>query len=263
MKQYKDQLREILAVGELRGDRTGTGAWSIFGTQSRYDLNEKFPATTCKRLAWKTAFKEMLWMLSGSVDVGELQASGVKIWDEWAKPDGTIGPGYGKQFRDCDGVDQLAELVRGLEENPTSRRHIIDLWNVRQITEMSLPPCHLLSQFYVSADGRLSCQLYQRSADMFLGLPFNVAGYSYFTHLLARHCGLEVGEFIHTIGDAHIYQNHEAQVREVLARPRPFKDSPQIVFRPDAPTSIFKAKIEHVTLVGYHPHPTVKAPVAV
>lgn len=274
MKQYQELVQHILDNGQCKDDRTGTGTLSVFGYQMRFDLAEGFPLVTSKRTFWRGAFVEMLWFLRGDTNIQWLQKYGVHIWDEWADPEGDLGPIYGAQWRDANGeFDQLAALIKGLRENPSSRRHIIDAWNVEALPfehlspqenvrqqRMALAPCHTLVQFDVT-DGRLSCQLYQRSADVFLGVPFNLAGYALLTHLLARHLGYGVGNFIWTGGDCHLYQNHIAQARTMLERePRPL---PELLLSHPADTPLDMLDPDQLRIVGYDPHPTIKAPVAV
>lgn len=263
MQSYLDLLAEVLDTGETRSDRTGTGTRGLFGRQLRFDLGAGFPLVTTRRIHWTSVVHELLWFISGSTSVRPLQQAGVTIWDEWADPAGELGPVYGAQWRAWRGaqgtVDQLAALVQGLRQNPFSRRHIVSAWNVAELPRMALPPCHVLFQFHVSA-GRLSCQLYQRSADIFLGVPFNIAGYALLTHLLAQCCGLRPGEFIHTFGDLHLYLNHLDPARKQLERsPRPL---PRLVLDPgiQEPEHF---RVEHIRLDGYHPHGRISAPVAV
>jgi thymidylate synthase len=263
MQAYLDLLREALEQGVVKGDRTGTGARSLFGRQMRFDLRQSFPLVTTKRLHVKSIVHELLWFLKGDTNVRYLQQNGVGIWDEWADANGDLGPVYGKQWRAWEGadgrvVDQIAWLLREIRRNPDSRRLIVSAWNVPDIERMKLPPCHCLFQFYV-AEGRLSCQLYQRSADLFLGVPFNIASYALLTHLIARECGLEVGEFVHTFGDAHLYLNHEDQAREQLSRaPRAL---PRLKLNGGA--GLFELRAEDVAFEGYEPWPAIRAPVAV
>lgn len=264
MKQYLDLLRKIMDEGAVKGDRTGTGTKSIFGYQMRYDLNEGFPLLTTKKLHLRSIIHELLWFLAGDTNIKYLHDNKVTIWDEWASPEGELGPIYGYQWRSWptpDGrhIDQIAAVVESLKHNPDSRRHIVSAWNVADIDHMALPPCHALFQFYV-AEGRLSCQLYQRSADVFLGVPFNIASYALLTMMMAQVCGLQLGEFVHTLGDAHIYRNHFDQVHEQLARtPRAL---PVMKLNP-AVDSIFGFRYEDFTLEGYDPWPSIKAPIAV
>lgn len=261
--QYEDLLRHVLDTGARKGDRTGTGTRSVFGHQLRYRLSDGFPLVTTKKVHFRSVAYELLWFLRGDGNVRWLQENGVTIWDEWAGPDGDLGPVYGVQWRswptpDGGHVDQIAEVLRTLRENPDSRRIIVSAWNVADIPRMALPPCHAFFQFHV-ADGRLSCQLYQRSADLFLGVPFNIASYALLTHMIAEQVGLDVGDFVWTGGDCHIYDNHEQQVRTQLARDaRPF---PALSLKPA--DSLFDYTYEHISVVGYDPHPGIKAPVAV
>ncbi len=262
MRAYLDLLREALETGVVKGDRTGTGVRSLFGRQIRFDLNEGFPLVTTKRLHLKSIVHELIWFLAGDTNIAYLKAHGVSIWDDWADERGDLGPVYGKQWRSWQGAngetfDQIAWLVGEIRKNPNSRRLIVSAWNVPDIERMKLPPCHCLFQFYV-ANGRLSCQLYQRSADLFLGVPFNIASYALLTHLIARETGLGVGDFVHTFGDAHLYSNHEAQAREQLSRtPRPL---PKLKL---APGKLLDLKAEDIAFEGYDPWPAIKAPVAV
>ena len=264
MEQYLDLLRRTLDEGVRKDDRTGTGTLSVFGHQMRFDLNEGFPLVTTKKVHLKSIILELLWFLRGDGNARWLQERGVTIWDEWAKPDGDLGPVYGVQWRSWPTpggghIDQIAEVVRQLKTNPDSRRIVVSAWNVADLPHMALAPCHALFQFYV-ADGRLSCQLYQRSGDLFLGVPFNIASYALLTHMLAQQCDLEVGDFVWTGGDCHLYANHMEQVALQLARePRP---APTLVIR-RRPPSIFDYEFEDFELVGYDPHPAIKAPVAV
>ena len=261
---YEDLLAEVMAEGAQKGDRTGTGTRSVFGRQLRYDLSESFPLITTKRVHFKSVALELLWFLRGDSNVRWLQERGVKIWDEWADEDGELGPVYGVQWRswptpDGGQIDQIARVVESLKTSPDSRRHIVTAWNPAEVDQMALPPCHAMFQFYV-ADGKLSCQLYQRSADLFLGVPFNIASYALLTLMVAQQTGLEPGEFVWTGGDCHIYSNHEDQVREQLSRePYPY---PQLVLR-RTPQDIFSYGLEDFELVDYQHHPTIKAPIAV
>ncbi|MDD3650484.1 thymidylate synthase [Immundisolibacter sp.] len=264
MQQYLDLMRAVLDHGTHKADRTGTGTLSLFGWQSRYDLAHGFPLLTTKRLHVKSIIHELLWFLRGDTNVAYLHEHGVSIWDEWADARGELGPIYGYQWRswpDYGGghIDQLADVVEQIRTNPDSRRLIVSAWNVAQLAQMALPPCHVLFQFYV-ADGRLSCQLYQRSADIFLGVPFNIASYALLTTMVAQVTGLEPGEFIHTLGDAHLYLNHLEQAREQLTRtPRPL---PRLTIRRRA-TSLFDFEYADFEISGYDPHPAIRAPVAV
>ena len=264
MKAYLDLLRHIQAHGTVKNDRTGTGTISTFGYQMRFDLSEGFPVLTTKRLPLRSIIHELLWFLRGDTNIAYLRENGVTIWDEWADADGNLGPVYGSQWRSWpapDGrhIDQIAQVVDQIERNPDSRRLIVSAWNVAEIDRMALPPCHALFQFYV-ADGRLSCQLYQRSADVFLGVPFNIASYALLTMMIAQVTGLVPGEFVHTLGDAHIYLNHREQVALQLTRtPRPL---PVMRINPDV-RSIFGFRYEDFSLDGYDPYPSIKAPVAV
>ena len=264
MKVYRDLLRHIQAHGTVKNDRTGTGTISTFGYQMRFDLSEGFPVLTTKRLHLRSIIHELLWFLRGDTNIAYLRENGVTIWDEWADADGNLGPVYGSQWRSWpapDGrhIDQIAQVVDQIERNPDSRRLIVSAWNVAEIDRMALPPCHALFQFYV-ADGRLSCQLYQRSADVFLGVPFNIASYALLTMMIAQVTGLVPGEFVHTLGDAHIYLNHREQVALQLTRtPRPL---PVMRINPDV-RSIFGFRYEDFSLDGYDPYPSIKAPVAV
>lgn len=261
---YEDLLRDVLANGTSKSDRTGTGTRSVFGRQIRYNLADGFPLITTKRVHFKSVALELLWFLRGDSNVKWLQERGVTIWNAWADDDGELGPVYGVQWRswptpDGGKIDQIAELVRSLKANPDSRRHIVSAWNVADIKNMALPPCHAFFQFYV-ADGKLSCQLYQRSADMFLGVPFNIASYALLTLMLAQQVDLKPGEFIWTGGDCHIYDDHVEQVTEQLTRdPYPYPQL-RITRRPD---SIFDYEFEDFEVSGYRHHPTIKAPIAV
>ncbi|MGX0630324.1 thymidylate synthase [Corynebacterium afermentans] len=260
---YEDLLRDVLENGAEKGDRTGTGTRSVFGRQIRYDLSESFPLLTTKKVYFKGVVGELLWFLRGDSNVRWLQDNGVRIWNEWADDDGELGPVYGVQWRswptpDGGHIDQIEEVLRTLKENPDSRRNLVSAWNVAELDKMALMPCHLLFQLYV-ADGRLSMQVYQRSADMFLGVPFNIASYALLTHMFAQQAGLEVGELIWTGGDCHIYNNHLDQVREQLSRDA--REYPQLRLRKAA--SIFDYDFDDIEVVGYDPHPTIKAEVSV
>ena len=262
-RPYLDLLADILAQGVLRDDRTGTGTLGVFGRQIRFDLARGFPLLTTKRVHFKSVALELLWFLRGDTNVRWLQERGVTIWDEWADAEGELGPVYGHQWRswaapDGRSIDQITRLVEGLKANPSSRRHIVSAWNPAEVDDMALPPCHCLFQFFV-ADGRLSCQLYQRSADVFLGVPFNIASYALLTLMIAQVVGLEPGEFVHSFGDAHLYVNHVDQARTQLARaPRDF---PRLVLTPRP--GLFDYAYEDMTLEGYDPHPLIRAPIAV
>ena len=264
MRQYLELLDKIMKEGAVKGDRTGTGTKSIFGYQMRFDLAEGFPLLTTKKLHLRSIIHELLWFLAGDTNIQYLHENKVTIWDEWASPEGDLGPIYGYQWRSWpapDGrhIDQIAAVGESIRTNPDSRRHIVSAWNVADIDRMALPPCHALFQFYV-AEGRLSCQLYQRSADVFLGVPFNIASYALLTMMMAQVTGLRPGDFIHTLGDAHIYLNHTEQAAEQLRRtPRPL---PVMKLNP-AVDSIFGFRYEDFTLEGYDPYPSIKAPIAV
>ncbi len=264
MKQYLDLLDHVIKNGVSKSDRTRTGTISVFGHQSRYNLAEGFPVLTTKKLHLKSIIHELLWFLTGDTNIKYLQDNGVRIWNEWADKDGNLGPVYGYQWRswptpDGKHIDQISQVVDSLKNNPDSRRHIISAWNVGQIDQMNLPPCHILIQFYV-ADGKLSCQLYQRSADIFLGVPFNIASYALLTLMMAQVCDLQPGEFIHTLGDAHIYLNHMDQVKLQLSRePYPL---PQMKINPEV-KNIFDFKFEDFELTGYQSHPHIAGAVAV
>jgi len=264
MKQYLDLLNHVIHNGTRKDDRTGTGTLSVFGYQSRYDLSQGFPVLTTKKLHLKSIIHELLWFLTGDTNISYLKENGVRIWNEWADEHGNLGPVYGYQWRSWptpDGrhIDQITQVINSIKHNPDSRRHIVSAWNVGQIDEMKLPPCHLLIQFYV-ADGKLSCQLYQRSADIFLGVPFNIASYALLTMMVAQVCNLQPGDFVHTLGDAHIYLNHMEQVNLQLSRePYPL---PQMKINPEV-KSIFDFKYEDFELDGYQAHPHIAGKVAV
>ena len=264
MQPYLDLMRHVLEHGHDKADRTGTGTRSIFGWQMRFDLQAGFPALTTKKLHLRSIIHELLWFLQGDTNIGYLQANGVRIWDEWADASGDLGPVYGKQWRSwqtTDGrcVDQISQLLLSLKNNPDSRRHIVSAWNPGDVERMALPPCHCLFQFYV-ADNKLSCQLYQRSADIFLGVPFNIASYALLTLMLAQVCDYRPGDFVHSFGYAHLYSNHFEQVRLQLSRtPRPL---PTMRLNP-AVRDLFAFRFEDFSLEGYDPHPHIAAPVAV
>jgi thymidylate synthase len=264
MQQYLDLMRHVMEHGTKKADRTGTGTVSVFGYQMRFDLSEGFPVVTTKKLHLKSIIHELLWFLKGDTNIRYLKDNGVSIWDEWADADGNLGPVYGYQWRNWptpDGrhIDQIAQVIQQLKTNPDSRRMIVSAWNVADVDNMALPPCHAFFQFYV-ADGKLSCQLYQRSADIFLGVPFNIASYALLTLMVAQVTGLQAGEFIHTLGDAHLYLNHLEQTALQLARePHPL---PQMRINP-AITDLFDFTYADFELVGYEHHPHIKAPVAV
>ena len=264
MRQYLDLIQRVLDDGAEKSDRTGTGTLSVFGHQMRFDLREGFPLVTTKKIHTKSVIGELLWFLRGDTNVRWLQERGITIWDEWADDQGDLGPVYGYQWRSWptpsgEHVDQIAAVVQQIRSDPDSRRHIVSAWNVADIPQMALAPCHTMFQFYV-AEGRLSCQLYQRSADVFLGVPFNIASYALLTHMVAQVTGLDVGDFVHTLGDAHLYLNHLDQARTLLARdPR---DLPELWLDP-AVRDLADFDLEHVKIAGYDPHPGIKAPIAV
>lgn len=280
MKQYLDLLQHVLDQGTKKDDRTGTGTLSVFGYQMRFDLQKGFPLLTTKKMHTRSIIHELLWFLKGDTNVDYLKANGVTIWDEWATPEqcarfgrpaNDLGPVYGHQWRNFgatknpdgsfknDGVDQISSVIEMIKKNPNSRRLIVSGWNPKEADQVALPPCHTLFQFYV-ADGKLSCQLYQRSADIFLGVPFNIASYSLLTHMIAQVCGLNVGEFVHTLGDAHLYLNHLDQAKEQVSRePRAL---PQLKLNP-ARTSVFDFVFEDFEILNYDPHPAIKAPIAI
>ncbi len=264
MKQYHDLMKHVLEQGATKTDRTGTGTLSVFGYQMRFNLQDGFPLLTTKKLHTKSIIHELLWFLKGDTNIKYLKDNGVSIWDDWADAEGNLGPVYGSQWRNWptpDGkhIDQITQVIDMIKKNPDSRRLIVSAWNVADIDKMKLPPCHAFFQFYV-AEGKLSCQLYQRSADIFLGVPFNIASYALLTMMVAQACNLQVGDFIHTLGDAHLYANHIEQANLQLTRE--FKKLPVMTINP-AIKSIFDFKFEHFTLEGYDPHPHIKAAVAV
>jgi thymidylate synthase len=264
MRQYLDLMKHVLENGVEKHDRTGTGTKSVFGYQMRFNLEEGFPLVTTKKVHLKSIIHELIWFLKGDSNIRYLKENGVTIWDEWADANGELGPVYGVQWRSWmapDGrkIDQITDVIEQIKKNPDSRRLVVNAWNVGEIDQMKLPPCHAFFQFYV-ANGKLSCQLYQRSADIFLGVPFNIAGYALLTMMVAQVCDLKLGEFVHTLGDAHLYFNHLEQAKLQLSRePRPL---PKMKLNP-AVRSIFDFKFEDFTLEGYDPHPAIKAPVAV
>lgn len=264
MRQYLDLMRHVLERGNTKTDRTGTGTRSVFGWQMRFDLAEGFPMLTTKKLHQKSIIHELLWFLQGDTNIGYLKDNGVSIWNEWADANGDLGPVYGKQWRrweapDGRSIDQITQLIEGLKKNPDSRRHLVCAWNPADVDHMALPPCHALFQFYV-ADGKLSCQLYQRSADIFLGVPFNIASYALLTLMIAQVCGFQPGEFVHTLGDAHLYLNHLEQAQLQLSRePRPL---PRMRLNPEV-EDLFAFRFEDFTLEGYDPHPHIAGKVAV
>ncbi len=264
MKQYQDLVRHVLSNGNKKEDRTGTGTVSVFGYQMRFDLNKGFPLLTTKKVHLKSIIHELLWFLQGSTNIAYLKENGVRIWDEWADENGNLGPVYGYQWRNWpkpDGthIDQITQVVNMIKNNPDSRRLIVSAWNVADVDQMKLPPCHAFFQFYV-ADGKLSCQLYQRSADIFLGVPFNIASYALLTMMVAQVCELKLGDFVHTLGDAHIYSNHFEQVNEQLTSD--LRALPTMHINPNV-KDIFEFKFEDFTLDGYDPHPPIKGVVAV
>lgn len=264
MQQYHDLMRHVLTHGTKKEDRTGTGTISVFGYQMRFNLQEGFPLVTTKKLHLRSIIHELLWFLQGDTNIRYLKENGVSIWDEWADEQGNLGPVYGYQWRSwptADGrhIDQITEVIQTIKKNPDSRRIIVSAWNVGEIKNMALPPCHAFFQFYV-ADGKLSCQLYQRSADIFLGVPFNIASYALLTMMVAQVCGLEVGDFVHTFGDAHLYLNHLEQAELQLSRD--FRPLPQMKINPDV-KDIFGFRFEDFELLNYNPHPHIKAPVAI
>jgi thymidylate synthase len=264
MQQYHNLLQRILTEGAKKEDRTGTGTLSVFGHQMRFDLNKGFPLVTTKKVHLRSIIHELLWFLSGDTNIRYLKENGVSIWDEWADEDGNLGPVYGSQWRswptpDGKHIDQISRVIDQIKNNPDSRRIIVSAWNVAEIENMALPPCHAFFQFYV-ADGKLSCQLYQRSADTFLGVPFNIASYALLTMMVAQVCGLKAGDFVHTLGDAHLYSNHLEQTQTQLKRK--IRPLPKMKINPDV-NSIFEFNYEDFKLEDYDPHPHIKAPVAI
>ena len=264
MQAYHDLLTRVLETGTSKEDRTGTGTLSVFGHQMRFDLNEGFPLVTTKKLHLRSIIHELLWFLKGDTNIKYLKDNNVRIWDEWADENGNLGPVYGSQWRSWAGadgtsIDQITQVIEEIKRNPDSRRLIVSAWNVGQISQMALPPCHSLFQFYV-ANGKLSCQLYQRSADIFLGVPFNIASYALLTHMIAQVCGLGVGDFVHTFGDAHLYKNHIEQTKLQLTREQ--MPLPKLKLNPSI-KNIFDFTFEDIEIVGYESHPTIKAPIAI
>ena len=264
MKQYLDLMQKVLTEGQKKSDRTGTGTLSIFGHQMKFDLTEGFPLVTTKKVHLKSIIHELIWFLKGSTNISYLKENGVSIWDEWADENGDLGPVYGAQWRSWpDGnngsIDQIQNLINSINQNPDSRRHIVSAWNPAEVDNMALPPCHSLFQFYV-ANGELSCQLYQRSADIFLGVPFNIASYALLTHMIAQVCNLKVGVFVHTLGDAHLYTNHLDQAKLQLSRD--IKNLPVLKINPEI-KNLFDFKFEDFEILNYESHPSISAPIAV
>ena len=264
MKQYLDLMQKVLDEGQEKSDRTGTGTLSIFGHQMKFDLSKGFPLVTTKKVHLKSIIHELIWFLQGSTNISYLKENGVSIWDEWADENGDLGPVYGAQWRSWpDGnngtIDQIENLINGIKNNPDSRRHIVSAWNPALVDEMALPPCHSLFQFYV-ADGELSCQLYQRSADIFLGVPFNIASYALLTHMIAQVCNLKAGKFVHTLGDAHLYINHLEQAKLQLSRE--VMGLPELKLSSNV-NNIFDFKFEDIEIINYESHPAISAPIAV
>ena len=264
MKQYLDLMQKVLTEGQKKSDRTGTGTLSIFGHQMKFDLTKGFPLVTTKKVHLKSIIHELIWFLKGSTNISYLKENGVSIWDEWADENGDLGPVYGAQWRSWpDGnngsIDQIQNLINSINQNPDSRRHIVSAWNPAEVDNMALPPCHSLFQFYV-ANGELSCQLYQRSADIFLGVPFNIASYALLTHMIAQVCNLKVGVFVHTLGDAHLYTNHLDQAKLQLSRD--IKNLPVLKINPEI-KNLFDFKFEDFEILNYESHPSISAPIAV
>ena len=264
MQAYLSLLEHILSNGVKKNDRTGTGTISVFGYQMRFNLSEGFPLMTTKKLHTRSIFHELLWFLKGDTNINYLKENNVTIWDEWADENGNLGPVYGAQWRawptpDGKHIDQIKNVLHSIKTNPDSRRHIVSAWNVQEVDNMALPPCHLLFQFYI-AEGKLSCQLYQRSCDVFLGVPFNIASYALLTHMVAKECGLEPGDFVHTLGDAHIYLNHIEQCRLQLTRnPKPL---PKLILNPEV-NNVLDFKYEDIKITDYEPHPVIKGEISV
>lgn len=265
MRAYLELLQSVLEKGERRSDRTGVGTLSLFGYQTRYDLSEGFPLVTTKKVHLKSVIHELLWFLRGDTNISYLKENNVSIWDEWADSNGELGPVYGKQWRSWEApnsqkIDQISKVIESIKKNPFSRRHIVSAWNPADLDQMALPPCHTLFHFYVHGDERLSCQLYQRSADIFLGVPFNIASYALLTMMMAQVCGLKPGHFVHTIGDAHLYLNHVEQAKLQLSRET--RKLPAMLLNPER-KNIFEFVYDDFQLIDYDPHPAIKAPIAV
>lgn len=262
MYQYRTLVNRILKDGKHRGDRTGTGTLSVFGHQSEYDLTQGFPLLTLKKTYWKGVIAELIWFLNGDTNVKYLQDNGVRIWNEWADKDGNLGPIYGAQWRNWNGIDQIKQIIDQLTTNPTSRRLLVSAWNVTDLPQMALMPCHSFFQFYVDTEtNQLSCQLYQRSADVFLGVPFNIASYAALVHIMAQRTGLKIGRFIHVIGDAHLYTNHIDQAKLMMKRDD--RRLPQLAITGQIPDDLKGLSIDQFHLLGYNPHPAIKAEVSV